>query len=37
MKPPPASDVLFMALPAGRDRAESIGSLAQRLGWPRRR
>ena len=36
MTPPPAADVLYLVLPAGRDRAESIGHIAERLDWPRR-
>ena len=34
-RPPPTCST--STLPAGRDRAESIGSLAERLGWPRRK
>jgi biotin operon repressor len=33
---PPAADLLFMNLHMGRDRAESIGSLAERMQMPRR-
>ena len=33
---PPAADLLYVNLPRGRDRAQSLGSLAERLGWSRR-
>ena len=32
----PAADLLYVNLPRGRDRAQSLGSLAERLGWSRR-
>jgi len=31
------ADLLYVYLPGSRDRAEPLGSLAERLGWARRR
>ena len=36
MTPPPAADLLYVNLPRGRDRAQSLGSLAERLNLSRR-
>jgi biotin operon repressor len=32
----PAADLLYARLPRGRDRAEPLSTIAERLGWSRR-